>query len=233
MPMGVASMSFTRSMPSAVTWRTWGGMGLPAVRASSPGTRLSRIRVVLPEPETPVTTVSRPLGRSTSKGFTVWMASVAKRMRPSAKSSSGGSCRRVCGLALPDRKGPIREAGSSSSCRTVPWATTWPPRAPASGPISMIQSAWDRIWVSWSTSSTEFPSATRSSITAVRPVMLDGCRPMEGSSSTYSTPVVRFRTARASCIRCRSPVERGAADRSRVRYPSPRSISRRATVWKD
>ena len=51
---------------------------------------------------------------------------------------------------------------------------------------------------------------------------------MEGSSSTYSTPVVRLRTARASCIRCRSPVERVEAARSSARYPSPSSISRAA-----
>ena len=29
--------------------------------------------VVLPEPDTPVTTVSRPLGMATSSGFTVWI----------------------------------------------------------------------------------------------------------------------------------------------------------------
>ena len=49
---------------------------------------------------------------------------------------------------------------------------------------------------------------------------------MDGSSSTYKTPVVRLRTARASCIRWRSPVESVDAERSRVRYPSPKSVSR-------
>ena len=54
--------------------------------------------------------------------------------------------------------------------------------------------------------------------------MLEGCRPMEGSSSTYSTPVVRLRTARASCIRCRSPVERvdgGPVQASDIPAPAP------------
>ena len=37
--------------------------------------------------------------------------------------------------------------------------------------------------------------------------------------------MVRLRTARASCILCRSPVERVEEARSRVRYPSPRSRS--------
>ena len=99
----------------------------------------------------------------------------------------------------------------------VPWAMTWPPPAPASGPISTTQSASFKICVSWSTRITELPSATKSCITPVSPTMLAGCRPMDGSSSTYSTPVVRLRTARASCIRCRSPVDRVAAERSRVR----------------
>ena len=42
-----------------------------------------------------------------------------------------------------------------------------------------------------------------------------------------------MRTARASCIRWRSPVDRVEDALSRLRYPSPSSSSRRATVWKD
>ena len=57
--------------------------------------------------------------------------------------------------------------------------------------------------------------------------MLDGCNPIDGSSSTYKTPVVRLRTARANCIRWRSPVDKVAEARSRVKYPRPKSISRR------
>ena len=81
----------------------------------------------------------------------------------------------------------------------------------------MIQSDSASTWVSWSTSTTELPSSTRSCITPVRPTMLAGCRPMDGSSSTYRTPVVRLRTARASCIRGRSPVDRVDAARSSER----------------
>ena len=76
MPMGVASMSFTCSMPSARMSVTWSGIRFPRVNASNAGTRLSKIRVVLPDPETPVTTVSRPLGISTSNGFTVCISLV-------------------------------------------------------------------------------------------------------------------------------------------------------------
>ena len=58
------------------------------------------------------------------------------------------------------------------------------PAAPAPGPISMSQSDCARICVSWSTRTTEFPSATRSRMTPVSPAILAGCRPMEGSSRT-------------------------------------------------
>ena len=73
-------------MPPASTALHMGrqGASLPTA-ASRPGTRLSRIRVVLPDPDTPVTTVSRPLGRSTSRGFTVWMAPVDRWMFPLGK----------------------------------------------------------------------------------------------------------------------------------------------------
>ena len=110
-----------------------------------------------------------------------------------------------------------KEALYRSICRKNPDKLHLTKGAPAPGPISMSQSASFRICVSWSTSSTEFPSATRSRITPFNPTMLEGCSPMEGSSSTYSTPVVLLRTARASCIRCRSPVERVDEARSSVR----------------
>ena len=217
MPMGVASMSFTCAMPSASTAFTCPGRAVPFTLACSAGMRLSRMRVVLPLPDTPVTTVSRPLGRSSSSGFTVWMASVERWMRPSANSSFSGVRGRAWTPARPARNGPIWEAAFASISGMAPCAMMCPPFAPASGPISMSQSASFKIWVSWSTSTTELPSAMRSCITSVRPSMLEGCRPMDGSSSTYSTPVVRLRTARASCIRWRSPVERVDAARSSVR----------------
>ena len=99
-------MSFTRSIPSARRSLTWAGRGRPAVRASRAGTRLSRIRVVLPEPDTPVTTVSRPLGMSTSRGFTVWMAPVERWIRPRSNRAAGSAGRRTCTAAFPERKGP-------------------------------------------------------------------------------------------------------------------------------
>ena len=146
MPMGVASISLIRVIPGASADRTWPGSGRPAVAASRPGIRLSKIRVVLPEPETPVTAVSFPLGMSTSSGFTVWMAPVDRWMRPRSNRPPDPPFLR--GLARPERKGPIRDSGRSATSATVPWAMTLPPSVPAPGPISMIQSAWESIWVS-------------------------------------------------------------------------------------
>ena len=87
--------------------------------------------------------------------------------------------------------------------------------------------------MSWSTSRTEFPSDTRSCITPFKPIIFDGCRPIEGSSKTYKTPVVLFLTALANCIRCLSPVDRVDAERSKDIYESPRSINLFATSKKE
>ena len=179
--------------------------------------RLSSTSVVLPEPDTPVTAVSRARGTSASSGFTVCSASVSRWMAPRANTSPASSGSRTRTLAAPDRKPPMDEAGAASTAARDPCAMTRPPPAPAAGPISTIWSAWRRMCVSWSTMTTELPSAMRSRMTSSSPSMLDGCSPMDGSSSTYSTPVVRLRTARASCTRCRSPVDSVALARSSAR----------------
>ena len=71
--------------------------------------------------------------------------------------------------------------------------------------------------MSWSTRMTELPFSTRSPTIAIIPSRLDGCRPMDGSSRTYITPVVRFLMALASCILWRSPVDSVEPARSRDR----------------
>ena len=83
------------------------GSALPAMVASSAGIRLSSTMVVLPEPDTPVTTVRRPLGISTSSGLTVWMESVERWIVPFAKSVSFSVQQRSFVSAVPARKGPI------------------------------------------------------------------------------------------------------------------------------
>ncbi len=142
------------------------------------------------------------------------MLSVDRCNFPSVKTSSFPACVRTCISAVFARKGPIMDFLLEIICGMLPSAITYPPPTPASGPISISQSASDNICVSWSTRRTELPSATRSCITALSPLIFDGCRPIEGSSNTYKTPVVRFRTALASCIRCLSPVDNVEAVRS-------------------
>ena len=111
----------------------------------------------------------------------------------------------------------MSECGLRSTSPTVPCAITVPPCAPAPGPISMIQSVARSTRVSWSTTITVLPCAFRSRITPSRPSTFAGCRPIDGSSSTYIAPVSSLRTARASWMRCRSPVDSVLPARSSVR----------------
>ena len=120
-PMGAASMRHTRRMPSASTAFTWSGSVPPDTAAVSAGTRLSRMTVVLPEPDTPVTAVSRPFGTASSSAWTVWSGPVRSRIVPYSKSASSGTGSRTHTASRPDRKGPMRDCGAVS--------------APAAGPV--------------------------------------------------------------------------------------------------
>ena len=230
MPIGVASISLIWLIPSASIDRTCFGRSLPPILASNAGTRLSRTIVVFPLPDIPVTTVKRPFGILTSRGLTVWMLDVFISMTPKENISSLDALLRRSGFP-PSRNGPIMETESPIRSSTVPSAMILPPSAPAFGPSSIIQSDLLRICVSWSTRTTELPSATRSSMTPISPSIFAGWRPMEGSSRTYRTPVVLLRTDLASCARCLSPVDRVEVARSKVKYPSPRPNSRLAVSW--
>ena len=183
-PMGVASIRFARCRPSASIARTCFGSGSSANRALSAGTRLSSTSVVFPDPETPVMAVSRPRGISTDNGLTVWMASVSRRSAPFAKMLSTSALSRTRTVRSPERKGPMRDASVFSTSSILPCAMTLPPSAPDSGPISTRWSTWRSTRTSWSTTRTELPSAIRSSITPSSPSTFEGCRPMDGSSST-------------------------------------------------
>lgn len=85
----------------------------PFMAASSAGIRLSRIKVVLPEPDTPVTAVILPLGILTASGWTVWIFRVASLMIPLSNIClrAGREVRRS--LAFPERNGAIMELGFS------------------------------------------------------------------------------------------------------------------------
>ena len=89
----------------------------------------------------------------------------------------------------------------------VPSATTCPPSSPAPGPMSMMWSAARIIDSSCSTMSTVLPrSRSRSSVLISRSSST-GCRPMLGSSQTYSTPIRLEPICVASRMRCASPPE--------------------------
>ena len=210
-------MRFARRMPSVSSSRTCSGNSSPAACALSAGISDSSTIVVLPEPETPVTATSRPRGISTSSGLTVCNWLVVMRIRPRSNTCGSATRSRMRALTLSAKNGAIRLLGFAATSSTVPCAITCPPSAPATGPISMRWPAALSTRTSWSTTTTELPSATRSRITPSSPSTFEGCSPMDGSSSTYSTPVVRLRTARASCTRWRSPVESVAPARSSAR----------------
>lgn len=78
----------------------------------------------------------------------------------------------------------MRLAALPATSPTAPCAITRPPFAPAPGPISTKWSHASSTRVSWSTTTTELPSATRSRITPMSPSTLAACRPIDGSSST-------------------------------------------------
>ncbi len=138
MPMGVASMSFTCLMPSAVTRFMCSGIRLSFISALRAGIRLSSISVVFPDPDTPVTAVSLPFGISTVRALTVCMGEMERLIRPSSNILPAGTCLPTFIFGPPVRNFPIFERGSFIISSTVPFAMTRPPSAPAPGPSSMI-----------------------------------------------------------------------------------------------
>ena len=77
-PIGVASINSTFETPSASIERAEAGNAAPPMDERNAGTSVSNTIVVFPEPDTPVTTVSRPRGTSTDNGCTVCTVFVSK-----------------------------------------------------------------------------------------------------------------------------------------------------------
>ena len=173
-PIGVASMTLTRLTPPASTDSTCSGNGIPDMTAWRAGTKLSNTMVVLPDPDTPVTTVMRPIGISRSRGCTVWIRDVRILMAPLSKMDPSRTLSRTMTSSFPERYPPMIDLGSASTAPTVPWQRTVPPSLPEPGPISMSQSADLSALVSWSTRITEFPCSTRSPTMAIIPSRFEG-----------------------------------------------------------
>ena len=133
---------------------------------------------LLPEPATPVMTVSTPRGMSTSTfcrlfAFAPRIFSAAFGIRTDSLSDARSSKWRP--VIVPLERRPL----------TLPSKQTVPPAVPAPGPRSTTWSAMTIVSGLCSTTSTVLPlSRSRSSRLFMR-WMSCGCRPIVGSSNTY------------------------------------------------
>ena len=188
MPMGVASMSFTWRMPSASSCRhvvrqllaVDGGLQRRAPGFPAPAWSCrSRTR--------PVTTVSRPLGMSDLQGLHRMDgpggqvdASPARTVRSAGHAVGRGTC------AVPARKGPMLGGGILlPAAPRVPCAITRPPSAPGlrphlNDPVRLRKDL--RVVIHQHARSCRRPPGRASRRSG--PQCWQGCRPMEGSSST-------------------------------------------------
>ena len=144
------------------------------------------ISVDLPEPETPVTQVSSPIGMLRSTPCKLFP--VAPRTR---SCLSGSGLPRVAGISIfsfPDRYLPVSESLELRMSSIVPCATISPPCTPAPGPMSMTWSALRMASSSCSTTITVLPRSRRWKRVFNRRVLSRWCRPIEGSSRIYITP---------------------------------------------
>ena len=90
----------------------------------------------------------------------------------------------------------------------VPLATTWPPPSPASGPMSITQSAVLITSRLCSITTTLLPRSTSRLSTSSSLAMSSKCSPVVGSSSRYNVrPVSGRDSSAASLTRCASPPE--------------------------
>ena len=91
-------------------------------------------RELLPDPETPVTTVMIPSGISTSISLRLLTRAPRTLIHPEGFLRSEGT-----GMNLvPLRYWPVIESGLAMISSAVPCATTRPPWEPAPGPMSTI-----------------------------------------------------------------------------------------------
>ena len=103
------------------------------------------------------------------------------------------------------------------SCSSGPECTTSPPSTPARGPMSTIQSAAWMVSSSCSTTISVLPRSRSVMSVSMRRRLSRWWRPIDGSSSTYRTPVRPEPICVASRMRCASPPERDPAERLRLR----------------
>lgn len=215
----------TASRPSADAQPRVTGTAGPSAdsagrRSASTPARTCPTRVDLPDPDTPVTAVSTPSGNVASTPRTLCRSTPPRVIHPvgtrGSRAGAGSSSKRNRRVADPST--PARPAGG-------PLCRTRPPCSPASGPTSTSQSARRTTSIWCSTTNTELPASLSLPSTPSSDSVSAGCRPADGSSSTYTTPNSPDRSCVASRSRCSSPEDRVGAVRSRLRYPRPSSVT--------
>src|SRR5680860_208540 len=153
-------------------------------------------KLLLPEPETPVTLVNTPKGIDTSRFIKLFLVTPLNFSHPEGfrglDFSKGRSLKR-CSLVL-ELEMFFKPAGG-------PLYKISPPPSPASGPTSTIQSAWRITSNSCSTTKSELPQAFSLSKVFSKASVSAGCKPADGSSNTYTTPNKLLRTWVASLKR--------------------------------
>ena len=115
---------------------TSGGRDLAPTSVRRLAYSTSRASDDLPEPDTPVTTTSRPSGMRTSMSrrlcrLAASISSASLRPLVARRGAAGWRSGRA-------RNRPVTDSGLRCSACAVPAATTRPPRTPAPGPKSMM-----------------------------------------------------------------------------------------------
>ena len=170
--------------------------------------------VLLPDPDAPVIATITPSGIVTSTALRLFS------LAPRTTRALPLPFRRTLGVGidrLPDRNCPVGDRGQASRSSSVPWTTTVPPCTPGPGPISTTWSAARIVSSSCSTTITVLPTSRRLSSVAIIFTLSFGCRPIDGSSRTYSIPISPDPICVDSRIRCDSPPESVPLRRSRFR----------------
>src|SRR5699024_1493895 len=104
--------------------------------------------------------------------------------RPRGRTVAGGFWHSDQDWSIGLRNRPVCDAATSATSSGVPWATTWPPPRPPSGPRSMMWSALPMTSRLCSMTMTVLPLSTRPWRSISSFEMSSKCRPVVGSSST-------------------------------------------------
>ena len=143
--------------------------------------------VDLPEPDTPVTATKQPSGNSTSMSCEVVLAGAAMTSR----SSPGlrRTCRHRDAIACPDRYCPVIESFGAQQALDRPGVDDVAAvLAGARADVDDVVGDPDRLLVVLDDEHRVAEVAQAASSVSISRRLSRWCRPIDGSSSTYSTP---------------------------------------------